>query len=151
MKKLFMTLGVIFLCIIVIGIIGFSIAAYHGTKLDKSSKAYVDKIAPLIISSWNSKELVNRASPELLKAVPQDKWNAMFKMFSKKLEALKEYKGSKGDSFMNFSPVGKVITAIYIAQATFEKGNAEIKISIIQHNEKWQLLGFYVNSPALMP
>lgn len=150
MKRLLLVLGVIFLCIIVIGVIGFSIAAYHGTKLDKSSKAYVDEVAPIIISSWNVQELINRASPEFLNVVPRDKLDAMFKMLSDKLGALKSYKGSKGGSFMNLSQSGKVITASYVVKATFEKADAEIKISIIQHNEKWQLLEFRVNSKALM-
>lgn len=151
MKKLFIILGVIFLCIIVIGVIVFSIAAYHGTKLDKSSKAYLDEVIPVIVSSWNSQELIYHASPELLKIMPRDKVDGMFKMFSEKLGGLKKYKGSKGDSFVNFSSSGKVITASYVVQAAFEKADAEIKISIIQHNNKWQILEFFVNSEALMP
>ena len=151
MKKLLIVLGIIFVCIIVIGVIGSSIAAYHGTKLDKNSKAYVDEVIPVIVSSWNSQELIYRASPELLKIMPQDKVDGMFKMLSGKLGGLKKYKGSKGSSFVNFSSSGKVITASYVVQAAFEKADAEIKISIIQHNNKWQILEFFVNSATLMP
>jgi hypothetical protein len=151
MKKPFIVLGEIFLCIILIGAIVFSVAVYNGAKLDKSSKAYVDAVAPSIISSWNSQELIKRASPAFLKVTPQDKLDTMFKMFSAKLGALKEYKGSKGSSSISLSPYGKIVTASYIVRATFEKADAEIKISIIQYNEEWQVLEFSVNSKASMP
>jgi len=148
MGQFFKVLGVIFLGIIIAGVIGFAVVAYQGTKLDKSSKAYVDRVAPIIISSWNLQELMDHASPELLKMTPHDKLDSTFKMFSEKLGTLKEYKGSEGSSLMHLFPT--VITAKYIARATFEKGNAEIRISIIRHNKKWQLVGFYVDSKAFM-
>lgn len=151
MKKFFVILGFVFLCIIVAGIIGFCIAAYHGTKLDKSSKAYVDEVTPLIISTWNSDELFNRASPELLKVAPREKLDAFFKVFAEKLGPLKEYKDSKGSSFMRITPSGKVVTASYLVEATFTQGDAQIRVSIIQHDEKWQFLEFFVDSDALMP
>jgi hypothetical protein len=151
MKKLFVILGVVFFCIVITGVIGFCIAAYYGTKLDKSSKEYVDEVTPIIISSWNSNELMSRASPELLKVAPQDKVEAMFQMFAEKLGSLREYKGSKGGSFMNITPAGKVVTASYIVEASFPYGDAEIKVRVIQHHGKWQILEFFVNSESFMP
>lgn len=150
MKKFLMVLGVIFLCVVLIAVIGFAIAAYNGTKLDKSSKAYVDEAVPAIAASWNAEELIMRASPELLKVMSVDKLDTMFKLFAEKLGALKEYQGSEGDSLVNFSSSGKVITANYIAKAAFEKADAQIRIGIVKHDEKWQLLEFRVNSDALM-
>ena len=151
MKKIFIVLGVIFLCIIIIGVIGFSITAYHGTKLDKTSKAYVDEVIPIIVSSWDSRELINRASPELLEVLSKDQLRDLFATFSKKLGRLKDYKESKGDALIKVSPKGKIITASYIAQLAFEKADAEVKIGLIQHNEKWQLLEFRVKSDAFTP
>jgi|GEM_PF-3090196 len=68
MKNLFIALGVIFLVIVivVIGVVGF--IAYSGSKLDTSSKAYVDESVPQIVSTWSAKNLLDRASPELLHA-----------------------------------------------------------------------------------
>lgn len=150
MKKLLMVLGIIFICIIAIAVIGISIAAYQGTQLDKSSKAYVDEVTPVIISSWDPQEILSRSSPELQEVVSQDKLEAMFKMFSEKLGALKEFKGSEGDSLVRFSSKGKAVTASYIVQAAFEKADAKIKIGLVQHEGNWQFLEFRVNSEALM-
>jgi hypothetical protein len=37
---------------------------YTGNKSDASSKEYVDKILPQIISNWSKDELIKHASPE---------------------------------------------------------------------------------------
>ncbi len=151
MKKLLVAVGVVLLCVIVTGVAGFSIISYRCVKLDKSSKAYIDEVIPRIISSWNSQELISRASPEFLNDVPKEKLDNLFKWFSARLGTLKIYAGSKGSSFIKISPSGKIEIASYVAQSVFEKGEAQIKIDVIQHNNKWQMLGFYVNSPALFP
>jgi hypothetical protein len=151
MKKFFVVLGVIFTCLIILGVIFISIAARTGSKLDAESKAYVDRIVPLIVASWDPKELLNNASPELLKVAPSDKLDSMFKMFAEKLGGYKEYKGSKGDSLVNITPQGKTITAAYITQVAFDKADATVKIRVIKHGEKWQVLEFYVDSQAFMP
>ena len=151
MKKFFTVLGVIFVCLIVLGIILISIAAHSGSKLAAESKAYVDRIVPQILTSWDSKELLNNASPEFLKVAPADKIESMFKMFAEKLGGYKKYRGSKGDSLVNYTPQGKIITAAYITQVAFDKADATVRIRVIKHSENWQVLEFYVNSQALMP
>lgn len=151
MKKFFVVLGVIFAALIMLGTVFISIAHHAGQKLDTESKAYVDRIVPLIVTSWNSRELLNNASPEFLKVAPADKIDSMFKMFAEKLGRYKEYKGSQGDSLQDITPQGKVITAAYITQVDFEKADAAVKIRVIKHGENWQVLEFYVSSQALMP
>ncbi len=151
MKKFFVVLGAIFAGLIVLGAIFIAIAAHSGSKLDAESKAYVDRIVPLVVTSWDSKELLNNASPEFLKVAPADKIESMFKMLSEKLGSYKEYKGSKGDSLVNFTPQGKIITAAYFTQVAFDKADATVKIRVIKHGENWQVLEFYVDSQALMP
>jgi hypothetical protein len=39
----------------------------------------------------------------------------------------------------------------YIAKATFEKGEATIKLLLIKHGDQWQIAGFNVDSPAFVP
>lgn len=152
MKKLLIGLGIVFLCLLILGIIGILISANSGSKLDKSSKAYVDEVAPIILTSWNTQELLNRASPELLKFVPIDKLNTLFNMLSEKLGRLKEYKGSEGEAKINIIfPGGRTVRAEYIVRAVFEKGDAEVMVTLIQHNNKWRIQGFHVSSEALMP
>ena len=150
MKKVLIILGILFVIGIaaVAGFIG--IIAYNGTKLDASSKEYVDQAIPPIISTWSEVELLDRASPELKAIATKDQIVPLFKKLSE-LGKLKKYQGSKGDSFMSYSTQdGKRITAKYVANALFENGEASINIQLIQHDGKWQILNFHVNSPVFL-
>jgi len=145
-----MILGGVFVAVIVIGIIGFIFVSKKGNALDKESKQYVDSAVPAIISKWDVKEVMDRASPEFIKTVSEEDMKKLFEWFHK-LGNLKEYKGSKGDARMFFKPgQGEEISAQYVANAEFDSGPAEIKISLIKHGSKWQILGLHVNSKALM-
>lgn len=47
----------------------FGTVAYFGTKLDTSSKAYVDEVVPLVVKSWDVNVLLAKASEEMLNAM----------------------------------------------------------------------------------
>ena len=150
MKRTLIILGILFALVIVIvaGLIGF--AAYNGTKLDASSKKYVNQAIPSIIASWSEAELLEQASPELKAIAPIDQIHQLFKKLSG-LGKLKEYQGAKGSSFMAYTTKnGKRITAKYTANAIFENGTAEINIQLIDHGGQWQILSFHVNSPIFL-
>ena len=151
MKKFFTVVGIFFSVLIVIGIIGFFILNHFGSKLDSQSKAYVDEVVPKIISNWDVQTLISESSSELLKVAPRDKIESMFKAFSDKLGRLKDYKNSKGQAGINVTPQGKFTTGAYVAEASFEKGDATVWVRTILTDEKWQIIEFRVNSEALMP
>jgi len=133
------------------GFIGYS--SYQGRALDASSKEYVDNNIPLIISSWSKDQLLNRASPQLLKVISEkpDEIDHLFAGFAK-LGAMRSYDGSKGDSNISYTNTdGKVITASYVAEAKFANGNARITVRLIQMSGSWQFLLFNVTSPLFSP
>jgi hypothetical protein len=63
MKKFLITLGSIFLAVIILGAIGIAFIAVRGNALDKESKPYADSAISAIVTAWSEKELVDRASP----------------------------------------------------------------------------------------
>ena len=152
MKRFLQVLGGLFLGVLVVvgALVGY--AAHKGSKLDASSKSYVDQTLPVIAAKWSKDELLKRASPELLQQINAnpDQTDLLFGKFSQ-LGELKSYDGSKGDSFVLVNPMkGKIITANYLARATFEHGDAQISIRLIQHDDQWQYLNFFVNSPQFL-
>src|SRR5665213_2823000 len=100
MKKFLMISGIVFWVLILIVAASFGIGAYRGTKLDASSKAYVDKNVPVIISTWSEQEMLKCASSEFKAVVSsnQSKFDQSWTDFEK-LGALKSYDGSKGQSY----------------------------------------------------
>ncbi len=151
MKKLLIILGSLFLAIIVLGAIGIAFVAVRGNALDKESKAYADSAIPAIVTTWSEKELLDRASPEFKKATTIDQLDRLFGVFSK-LGRLEKCEPVKGQSLMSATTQeGKRISGQYTAKATFEKGEATIKLGLIKHGDQWQILGFHIDSPIFMP
>ena len=151
MKKFFLVFGIVSACLIVIAGVIIFVVLRSGLKLDSESKAYVDRVVPLIITSWNSKDLLDNASPEFLKTVTSAEIDSMFKMLSEKLGKCKEYKGSKGDSNQSItSKEGMKTTAFYTANVVLEKADAVVSMRLVRHDGKWQVFQFSVNSKALL-
>lgn len=150
MKKFFIVLGSIFLAVLVLGAIGIGYIAYRGNALDKESKAYADSAIPAIVTTWSEKELLDRASPEFKQASTIDQLDRLFRMFAT-LGRLQKCEPAQGQSLMSATTQsGKTISAQYTAKATFEKGEATIKLGLIKHGDQWQILGFYVDSPVFL-
>src|SRR5436190_10798665 len=151
MKKFFIVLGSIFLAVIVLGAIGIAFVAIKGSALDKESKAYADSAVPAIVSAWSEKELLDRASPEFKKAVTIDQLDRLFRWVSG-LGKLQKCEPAQGQALMSATTqAGKRTSAQYTAKAIFQKGEATIKLGLIKHGDQWQVLSFYVDSPALVP
>ena len=145
-----MVLGGIFLAILVVGVVGMVFIATKGRALDTESKQYVDVAVPAIVSQWDRQELINRAGPEFMETVKDGDIEKLFTLF-RKLGAFKKYNGSEGQANISVtSKNGKVTSAAYVAKADFEKGPAEIQVTLIKHDAKWQILGFRVNSKAFL-
>lgn len=151
MKKFFAVLGIIFLIIIVLGAIGIGFIAVRGNALDKESRAYADAVVPAIITNWNEKELLDRASPEFKKAVKQQQLDQLFRWFTS-LGRFQSSEPAQGQAGITVTPqTGKVISGQYTAKARFEKGDATIKLGLIKHGDQWQVASFSVDSPVLVP
>jgi hypothetical protein len=151
MKKVLMVLGIVFLVLLfaLAAFIGY--VAYNGNRLDASSKLFVDQSVPAILSSWSRDEMVKRSSPQLREKSSDDQIDRLFAMLSSKLGPFQSYDGAKGDSRMNYD-LGKrelTTTAFYVANATFQRGKAEIKVHLVRDRGRWEILGFNVQARPL--
>ena len=148
MKTALIILGIFIVGLVVFvgGYFGF--VRYEETKCDASSKAYVDESIPAIVSNWSKDELVKRVSPELLQATADDDLTTMFTKLSG-LGPMQSYDGSTGEAKVHLTRTAKLqITAAYVAQATFPKGKAIIKVRLMQVNGAWMIASFAVGPAA---
>ena len=119
--------------------------------LDKESKAYADSAIPAIVSTWSEKKLLDRASPEFKQSVTRERLDRLSRSFSG-LGPLQKCEPAEGQTTMSFTEQeDRVISGHYTAKATFEKGEASIKLGLIKHGDQWQIQSFDVDSPALVP
>lgn len=106
---------------------------------------------PIILGRWSEQALWQRAAPELKKVVTEEQVKGLFGKFSGALGNLKTYEGSSGEATIAFLvDRGQVVSARYTAKTTFENGPAWVDVGLIEHEGQWQILRFYVNSPALL-
>jgi hypothetical protein len=119
---------------------GFSMAL----QLGPDSKAYVDQTVPQIVKAWNTQDLVDRASPELLKAVDRGQLDKIFETSSQRLGYLKAYAGSWQESsdVSLLDVTGSHASYVYLTEVVFEKGGATIEIGISKRYGIRALLGF---------
>jgi hypothetical protein len=151
MKKFLIILGSIFLVIILLVAAGIAFFAVRGSGLDKESKAYADAAAQAVVTTWSEQALLDRASPEFKQAVAIDQLDRLFRWFST-LGAPQKIEPAEGHSLMSVhTGQGGQVTADYDVKATFAKGEANIHLALIKHGDNWQVLGFRVNSTALVP
>lgn len=161
MKTFFAVLGVIFLIVILIAggglgvvamrenpldAVGFWFLSVRGNILNQESKAYADAAIPAIFTNCDEKELLDRESPELKQSLSQQQLDEIFQRYSS-LGHLQKSEPAHGQSTM--SAMTHAIKAQYNAKATFDKGEAEIGLTLIKHGGQWQIAGFFVKSPAL--
>ena len=142
MKIILIIVGILFVVLLAAGIGGYVYIANEGKECDASSKAYVDECVPAIISNWSKDELVKRESPQLHDAVSDDQLDTMFTKLSG-LGPMQSYDGAEGKARVHLTKSAKfLITADYVAQATFPRGKIKIKINLIQIDGTWMIQGF---------
>jgi hypothetical protein len=151
MRRLLVILGAIFGLIIIIAGAGIAYVAVNGNRLDKESLAYADDAIPAIAQHWDQDEITKRASPEFTQAISNDDLARVLSALRNNLGDFRKYEGAKGDANISLTTQnGKVITATYVAGVDFDKAPATVQLRLIKHGDQWQLLGFHVDSKALL-
>ena len=142
---------VIGVLIIFIGIIALIIINPYSYKYNKGSKAYADKVISIVFANWDSKNLIEQASPELRKVATPDKFRHLFNFYAQRLGKLKKYKEEKDPSNDFVLPTDKNIIVHYTVEALYQKAPAKIEIYMIMHDNKWQISSFDISSKVLPP
>lgn len=122
----------------------------HGLQLDSSSKAYVEDVMPKLLGFWDYEALASQSSPEMLAAASPEQLKRLFDAGSHALGPLKQLGAIKGDSAVMVTNSKAKTTARYRVEAQFARGSAMIDVALIQHDGRWQVLGFHVNSDAFL-
>ncbi len=108
--------------------------------------AFGDGVLTTVFKTWNVSDLQDRASRELLRAKDKTEMAAMLNDLKAKLGT---YRSGKGRVTLNPSEGvldrTKPETATYRAQATFEKGQADVELQLVKRpSEGWQILDLSV-------
>jgi len=146
MNRIIILIGVALVLILLIAAVPSWYSFYMGSTLNPSSKTYVDESLLAITRNWSQKELIDRASPQMCESTTTGELNFIFAKCTL-LGPVVHYGGATGNVNINISLTnGQVITAHYVAKATFVHGSAEFDISLIRIDGEWKILELHVNS-----
>lgn len=148
MKKILISLGILFLILILIGGSFVIYGVFVAKNYDASSRNYVDRIVPAIVSNWSSQALLKEGSPEFLQAIERDQINQLFSQ-CQRLGAFKSSQPAQGSAYVTMNyPKGKEITARYEKEVIFENGKTKIKVNLVQKEGDWKIFYFYIDAPV---
>ena len=94
---------------------------------------YVNDSVPQILANWDCRELVTRATPKFLDSLEPGEPEGSFESHLDNLGKLKVYKGLR-----------QVKDGIYLAEASFDKGLAQIKVQLFKEDDKWLINYFKI-------
>ena len=146
MQRTLALIGIVSLGLVVVGALGAGYLIYEGAMLDKSSKAYVDRVVPSLLSSWSAEILANEQSSGFRQDMNLEELRAGLHKAAV-LGTLKRYIGSEGEAKISISPErGRTITANYRADAELQHGQIVMQIGLVQESGQWRISGFTVRS-----
>jgi len=105
---------------------------------------FVDAAVQAIATTWNADELVKRADPQFLAALPEPKAREMVATLRSELGPLKQATPQVATVGYNAGAwFGK--GAQYVVKLQCEKGAATLVVVARKTKEEWRILGFHVN------
>lgn len=149
MRRFFFVFGIVMACVIVIGGAGLFALARSGMALDAESKAYIDKSVAAIADDWDADALWQRSSPRFRQLTKKDDLRTFFEATREGLGRLVASRGAVGQARISIINAVKTVTANYAVDAKFEKGDAEIRISLVKDGPQWRIQGFRIESATL--
>ena len=115
---------------------------------EREFRTFVDNTVLAVVQDWDSRELINRIDPEMLRPGDEEEVENMFRLY-RKLGDLVEYYGAEGEVWRDSSASGAVGFS-YFAEADFENGSATVKVEGIHKDGNSYILDFNMRSEAFI-
>ena len=115
---------------------------------ERECRTFADNTVLAVVQDWDSRELINRIDPEMLRPGDEEEVENMFRLY-RKLGDLVEYYGAEGEVWRDSSESGAVGFS-YFAEADFENGSATVKVEGIRKDGNSYILDFNIRSEAFI-
>ncbi len=149
MKK-WVLVGCLVLIFIFVGCVGgIALLFKKGKVAHDEAVGYGTAAVSAIATNWDIEELRKRESPEFKAATTDAKLEKMFKTF-RTLGKLVSFHGNVTHISSHIGLDGKVTTIVFVADARFQNGPAQITLTLFKRGGQWQIAGFRVDSNAFM-
>ena len=149
MKKLIIGCAIVVVLLVMGTIIGPELVFSISSPIAESEcRMFADNTVLAVAKNWDSRELINRVDPEMLRPGDEEELENLFQLY-RKLGNLVEYYGAEGEIWRDSSAPGAVGFS-YFAEAEFENGFATVKIEGIHKDGNSYILEFNIRSEAFI-
>ncbi len=116
---------------------------------EADSKAYVDKVAPVLFKDWDSTLILAEADPDLKNFADtnKDAFDKGIQSFKDAVGSMKTYKGATLLGKPTEGPDHTVVAG-YSVEADFEKGTSKVLVTTTLRGGKWQMGLFNLDPQA---
>lgn len=144
MKVLWIVLGILGGLCLICGGTGYFLFSKGRAVFDDAGK-FGDESFRTIATGWDLQEFEKRAAPELAELNGTKPLPALINTYKDKLGPMKTFTSHVPSANTD----NGVLTATWIADAEFEKGPGSVSMHLIQRKDKWEILGFTIQSSLL--
>ena len=149
MKKLIIGCALCLMLLVIGAVIGPELVFSISSPISESEcRTFADNTVLAVAQDWDSRELINRIDPEMLRPGDEEELENLFRLY-RKLGDLVEYYGAEGEVWRDSSVSGAVGFS-YFAEADFENGFATVKVERIHKDGNSYILDFNIRSEAFI-
>lgn len=145
-KKIPVLAGMISVAFFLFGSASYFVLSAHTKKLTLESREYVDKIVPLIFSSWDTEAMLNNMPSDFSSEAFKTNAEISFASYKKKMSGLIDHKivgynlkFVKRIDYQTPETAEKITSFRYVVKAKFQKGHINLHIRIVHLDNKWHL------------
>jgi hypothetical protein len=149
MKKLIIGSTIVVVLLVMGAIIGPKLVfSVSHPIVESECRMFADNTVLAVAKNWDSRELINRVDPEMLRPGDEEELENLFRLY-RKLGNLVEYYGAEGEVWRDPSEPGAVGFS-YLAEADFDNGFATVKVEGIHKDGNFYILEFNIRSEAFI-
>lgn len=157
MKKVLLVGGVLLSLVLVLLVAGSGAWFYlSGTHFyfqhstDRQTEEFARRTIEQVFANWNNEKFIRRANERFFQTTPREQLQRLFRVLEDKLGTMHWHNGiQKSQAVKSVGKNGQT-TAQFLTYATYEKGEARIRLSLVRQDQTWEILGFNVNSQSLL-
>ena len=142
MRKYFGTIRIFLFFAILAGTAGLFAFTRYDLALNNESRAFVQDTIAAISAHWNSDALLSESTAHFREQTPAENLHTTFEMANDSLGPLVEYRTIYGANKFFLSGGSLHVIALYVVEAKFQKGEAEIEIDALKAGSTWQIDNF---------
>jgi len=125
--------------------------AIVGTRASSEGSTFTAGTVVALGKNWDSEFIINRASPEMLAAIPPEKLRAFVRFVAGRLGPLKACEDVRSGPWQVFvGTAGASVFTSHYCDCQFERGPGRVSLQLVRRAGIWKVMRVDLNSDLLL-